>query len=181
MFCHPVSLGSLRTRVCSCMAENQQAAMQALWGEGCNQVSAPKGFLLLLYEYFFPSAALQLPACSRVLASRSQQSHTTGFRVNTGYHGTPHTIAKALATLPHLGIRPHYPAGLERRRQIKKTPTNVLGTAIAALRRGVSARFGRSWRSHMGLRMLAWMVLLPIPSPAPQLKAEEAQMLLGLL
>lgn len=79
--------------------------MQALWGERCNQVSAPKGFFLLLYEYFFPSAALRLPACPSVLASRSQQSRTTGFRVNTGYHRTPHATAKALATLAHLGIQ----------------------------------------------------------------------------
>lgn len=94
MLHHPISLGSLlhsqRTRGCSCGSGREKAAISSR-----------------LLEALFPFTALglfSLPWMCCVLSSQSEQSHTTGFRVNTGYQEAPGAIAKALATQPHLEI-----------------------------------------------------------------------------
>lgn len=68
---------------------------------------------------------LELPGSPGVLASWREQSHTTGFRVNTGYHETPDQTAKALATQPRLEIQPRFPSRPANQKAKKREPQQI--------------------------------------------------------
>lgn len=151
----------------------------------CREKVAIRPGLLQVLFFFYCSldvfSSLELPGSPGVLASWREQSHTTGFRVNTGYHETPDQTAKALATQPRLEIQPRFPSR-PANQKLKKESPNRLSSGGCYRHWGFTARLGASRRPRLrsvnaGIDGTAFSIPLPAP---PQLRAGAMPKFLGL-
>lgn len=151
----------------------------------CREKVAIRPGLLQVLFFFYCSldvfSPLELPGSPGVLASWREQSHTTGFRVNTGYHETPDQTAKALATQPRLEIQPRFPSR-PANQKLKKESPNRLNSGGCYRHWGFTARLGASRRPRLrsvnaGIDGTAFSIPLPAP---PQLRAGAMPKFLGL-